>query len=130
LEENKLAIHNVMPLRSSASRSLQLLQQLVHLPLHRLSTSERRSVWFYTNTETRQPNTKANTNNRHHPYLNFALHFELVPRIQTLGCLRIANVNALLGAGLHNQLRDVILLVKQKLRGGVRDDIVDGRTVG
>jgi hypothetical protein len=129
-----------MPLRSGASRSLQLLQQLVHLPLHRLRTSERggegegggggggRNLWFYTSTETWQPNT--NTNNRHHPYLNFALHFELVPRIQTLGCLRIANVNALLGTGLHNQLRDVILLVKQKLRGGIRHDVVYGRTVG
>ncbi len=59
-------------------------------------------------------------------HLDLALNFELVARIEGLGCLWIAYVDALLGARLHHELRNVILFVEKKLSRRVGSDSVDG----
>ena len=55
-------------------------------------------------------------------HLDLALNFELVPSIESFGCLWIADINALFGARLHNELRNVVLFVEQKLRRRVGND--------
>ena len=47
------------------------------------------------------------------------MNFELVPRVQALRRLRVANVYTLLGARLNDELGNVVFFVKQQLRGRV-----------
>ena len=58
--------------------------------------------------------------------LDLALDFELVTRVEALCGFWVADVDAVFGARLHNQLRDVVLLVEQQLRRGIRHNVVDG----
>ncbi len=102
------------------SRCLQLLQQILHLPLHRL-----RNTNVIQKTIQMRPRWRDAA-----LHLYSALDFQLVPRVEALGCLRIAYIHALLGARLHHELRDVVLFVEQQLRGGVGHDVVNGRAVG
>ena len=62
--------------------------------------------------------------------LDLALDFELVTRVEALCGFWVADVDAVFGARLHHQLRDVVFLVEQQLGSSIRHNVVDRRAIG